>query len=54
MKQFISIFLFALSLSAFGQTADVVTLLDTQHYDEDGQDDRGMIEFDYFKIWAKE
>lgn len=36
------------------RTTDDISLLDTQHYDSDGQDDRGMIEFNYFKIWANE
>lgn len=36
------------------RTTDDIPLLDTQHYDSDGLDTMGEIEFEYFKIWALE
>lgn len=36
------------------RTTDDIDLEDTQHYSAAGQDARGVIEFDYFKIWAAE
>lgn len=36
------------------RTTDDIDLEDTQHYSAAGQDERGVIEFEYFKIWAQE
>lgn len=36
------------------RTTDDISLIDTQHYDEDGLDAMGVHEVDYFKIWTTE
>lgn len=36
------------------RTTDDIDFEDTQHYSAAGQDARGVIEFDYYKIWAAE
>lgn len=36
------------------RTTDDIDFEDTQHYSAAGQDMRGVLEFDYFKIWTEE